>query len=158
MILGTADTGFSLVELITAIVILSVLLLVAGSYMPAGVLGGSLDIARTEQSLLADLRRARSRAMACGDQRRLIVSTQSDGWTIDASGSGMTPCAPAITRRFEDSLSLDAPGEIVFAYPHGGLAGDPPQATELALSDSQGGLRLLCILPETGSVIRDACP
>lgn len=146
----TPRRGFTLIEVMVALVLLGLMASVVGPELARFVAGGA---DRTVRDLLAAAELARDRAVTSGEPVTLAVEVRSGDWLLY---SGATPRAGALpiaegTIRLPDGVALAAPGSAPWAF----LRFDPvggARADRLVVSD-RGGRREIFTHPWTASLV-----
>ncbi|WP_338018794.1 GspH/FimT family pseudopilin [Halorhodospira sp. M39old] len=140
--------GMTLIELVTVLVILSILASVAVGAWPQGVGLGQKD------RLAADLRYAQAQAMNRG-ARACLMPSEDDAYHLEIDGTSSS-WADGSTARPLDGVSLDLGGEpLCFESAYGRVVRGGESVT-LSLRRN-GDERRLCIYVETGYVETRPC-
>ncbi|WP_018938947.1 MULTISPECIES: prepilin-type N-terminal cleavage/methylation domain-containing protein [unclassified Thioalkalivibrio] len=148
---SVASRGFTMLELVVVLVILGVFALIALPRLPAGLFDGTPDLVAAEDQLVGDLRRARSTAMGCGDNKSVLVEV-SDGWVVDAATNCLA--SPLAGPRNLSGVSV-AGSDLEFRYPWGRLHNG--EDVLLTISGGSADPRRICVFGLTGAIQRGGC-
>jgi len=142
-------SGFTMLEIIAVLVIAGVL---AGLAIPriAGMLHHGLEMEKTRDQLLGDLRQARAMAQSCADTDGVEVSFNNSTWTVKPVTSG---CGHAIRGEAEDGVSITSP-VLIFEHPFGNLDND--EYSQIYIQSGSETIHI-CVHATTGAIMRGEC-
>lgn len=160
----SAYAGFTLLEAIIVMILLGIFAAVAVP-RAGGLFSSEPQLARYQNELIGDLRRARAVAMGCGERRAFEVDLAWDGSAAWAMDTADEPCqglrtGPDLSSGFQVSASPVT--TFVYRYPNGDIAeGEDAERLEedleITLEGDDGRSRAVCIRSLTGVVERGEC-
>lgn len=130
------ESGFTLIEIISVLIILSILAVIVVSRMD----GTGISIYGDADRLVADLRYAQSLAMTHGYKGngtvdKVTVDIQSNKWNIHNNGTKNWRFADGKTKRkLKWADSINGPSSISFGYPFGKLETNNGENKNITLS------------------------
>jgi prepilin-type N-terminal cleavage/methylation domain-containing protein len=129
------NTGFTILELLVVVSLMSVLLGIALPRMPRS----AYALWNVDRQLLADLRHVRAEALTKGDHFRLRVTTANayEMARMRFVGGAWVADQPYRSRVLPDGVSFTTGVGRVFEFNTRGLLIDPAVTTRLALTDSR---------------------
>lgn len=153
------QVGFTLVEIVVAIVILGIVAATVSARWPSR----AIDIDAQAQQLAADIRYAQSLSMTEGARFRINVDAATESYQIVTQAGGavnhpLTLNPGAITLTDGVTIASTTHAFIVFdgrgiPYTDAVSPGTPLAATASIVLDTPGESRTIQIVPETGRVV-----
>lgn len=151
------ETGFTMVELIVIIVLISLLAFMAASRFP----GGGMDVSSQAEQLAADIRYAQTLSMTRGDRYRINLTAAGYQVTDSAGNPEVHPGTGSTSAVALDGVALSGfnpplTGDYVIfdgrGVPYVDTAGTALSANAVITLTAQGITRTVTISPETGRV------